>query len=850
MTLSSDQLQEDSFISDLDSSRPESPDQRPAERSGKVLISELFKNVKPVKLRGTENAKTAEEEFMSGPEVLDLIEDSIDQRTESAKRKSTANIKSFLNGNRESKKAVVQLKDSEPIVIEADVRKPKTGLSAKDILIGKKGAEVVELLSSEDDEPLTTMTPKKKRRSHIIQEASLIVKLKYTPHKKKIEDLEKKMRSASSRSVSAKDIFRSFGKKEEKEKELLVTLEVRPEKLKEVMQENIDSLEQSDSRVPCAKSFLSVLSHKTVMLKHPVSKLKELEPPAISLEQMHVKYDEPHIEYHSIDLPKRSRTQLDQLNLGEIGMKHNRKKSDTNLYKLRATDSERFLLASQRIPTLSSDPRFLRFATLLAEEPKKDTWTTMFQPHSSSDILWSKKQLNAAHRWLQNSFKILKRSTKRYNFKKSKINEDEMNDFIVNEDDEDVTEDETYTPLLILSGPHGVGKTSAVYAMMEERSGYVYEINASQPRSRKDILANVRELSTTQLVHKQNGTAAESSFQEGVILFDDVDVLFESDRGFWSVVEDILKISRRPVILTCADPTEIPESIMECAESEQSLLELGKQDAHLLGQYLYLCALVNNCDVEYDVLMDIMKTNNSDLRRSLLSLEMVCKVKRPDHGLLKISLEPKLESRPDMDLGSMAIISDAYSLSDQIGTLSFSLINQEPYEDETLSSSRVIASDDILHGLLAFEFDMAQELLDVLPLARKYVNNSPSKSSIRRGEKEFTRRKVQNTKRLTRMTARQMFDSINSYFPESNNDSTIFDILSPSSYFTDVSPIIREFERFERSAAQENELIIKSDPEGRSSEQLMHDGLLIKRHFNGEYTSVLHNIPKDSGEWD
>ena len=40
-----------------------------------------------------------------------------------------------------------------------------------------------------------------------------------------------------------------------------------------------------------------------------------------------------------------------------------------------------------------------------------------------------------------------------------------------------------------------------------------------------------------------------------LIIFDEVDVLFDSDRGFWSAVGKLLQIGRRPIFLTASDPS-------------------------------------------------------------------------------------------------------------------------------------------------------------------------------------------------------------------------------------------------------------------------------------------------------
>ncbi len=46
-----------------------------------------------------------------------------------------------------------------------------------------------------------------------------------------------------------------------------------------------------------------------------------------------------------------------------------------------------------------------------------------------------------------------------------------------------------------------------------------------------------------------------------------VDVLFESDKGFWSAVSNLLRLGRRPILLTASDPNvvkSIPVNMKIC----------------------------------------------------------------------------------------------------------------------------------------------------------------------------------------------------------------------------------------------------------------------------------------------
>eukprot|EP00842_Homolaphlyctis_polyrhiza_P001753 jgi/Hompol1/2579/HPOL_006058-RA len=151
-----------------------------------------------------------------------------------------------------------------------------------------------------------------------------------------------------------------------------------------------------------------------------------------------------------------------------------------------------------------------------------------------------------------------------------------------------------YSPLFrIVRGSSGCGKSALVYAAAATAGYRVVEMNASQRRSGKDLLAVLGEAS---LSHGVNARLDDTSslFNPGVtgrrkatglmnkmqddgdenlidieddsdpltpatpatpartlILIEDVDVLLDEDRGFWSGIATLAETSRVPIIMTC-----------------------------------------------------------------------------------------------------------------------------------------------------------------------------------------------------------------------------------------------------------------------------------------------------------
>jgi len=172
------------------------------------------------------------------------------------------------------------------------------------------------------------------------------------------------------------------------------------------------------------------------------------------------------------------------------------------------------------------------------------------------------------------------------------------------------------TNAVVISGPHGCGKTAAVYAVAKELDFEVFEINSSSRRAGKDVLEKIGDMTKNHLVQQQSGTTpvdgssaiiteevameinsgrqatmgsffkakgrpkkapssgtthslakeersatnkpATVSQKQSLILLEEVDVLYEEDKTFWATVLGLISQSKRPFIMTCTDEALVP----------------------------------------------------------------------------------------------------------------------------------------------------------------------------------------------------------------------------------------------------------------------------------------------------
>ncbi|RXK40128.1 hypothetical protein M231_02585 [Tremella mesenterica] len=175
-----------------------------------------------------------------------------------------------------------------------------------------------------------------------------------------------------------------------------------------------------------------------------------------------------------------------------------------------------------------------------------------------------------------------------------------------------ISMEQRLTNTILLTGPSGSGKSAAVYAAAHELGWEVFEVNPGmgkrtggnvtswvgdvgknhmvvrneEKKSLKSLLgvkdAKIKEavltLETRDMAEESilmdlkndskmdvddetDGREEEreaKKIKQSLILIEEVDILFEEESTFWPSVISLIGESRRPVILTCNDPTMIP----------------------------------------------------------------------------------------------------------------------------------------------------------------------------------------------------------------------------------------------------------------------------------------------------
>lgn len=233
------------------------------------------------------------------------------------------------------------------------------------------------------------------------------------------------------------------------------------------------------------------------------------------------------------------------------------------------------------------------------------------------------------------------------------------------------------TNTVVISGPHGCGKTSAVYAIAKELDFEVFEINSGSRRSGKDILEKIGDMTRNHLVqHHQTETSAAAIDEEEVaqdiksgkqatmnsffkpkaaaqpakskpnkkealapmkteskkappknqkqslILLDEVDILYEEDKQFWSTVISLISQSKRPFIMTCNDENLLPLQTL----SLHGIFRFSTPPPDLAADRLLLIAACEGHALRRNAVEALFDARQHDLRACLMDLNYWCQI--------------------------------------------------------------------------------------------------------------------------------------------------------------------------------------------------------------------------------
>ncbi len=236
---------------------------------------------------------------------------------------------------------------------------------------------------------------------------------------------------------------------------------------------------------------------------------------------------------------------------------------------------------------------------------------------------------------------------------------------------------------ILVSGPTGCGKTASVYAVAKELGFEVFEIHPGTRRGAKDILEKVGDMTQNHLVQHQSGEGSveespstpiddavvrdeiasgkqqtmngffqaqaritqkaggkrkavqqddqkeESTIKkpkkaqkQSLILLEEVDILFEEDKSFWSGVMSLINQSKRPIILTCNDESMLPLDELPL----HGILRYLPPAEDVATDYLLTLAATEGHELDRDAVSYVYQSKKHDLRATITELDFWCQM--------------------------------------------------------------------------------------------------------------------------------------------------------------------------------------------------------------------------------
>lgn len=264
-------------------------------------------------------------------------------------------------------------------------------------------------------------------------------------------------------------------------------------------------------------------------------------------------------------------------------------------------------------------------------EEQSVAWTERYRPRTVAGVLGNAETVEQLRQWLQQWKMELSRAGG------------------TGEGDE-CSSGAALPNMLLLTGPYGCGKSAAVFACAEELGLGIIELNSGSLRTGRYILNHIGESTQSQRVGRyldggtesqqissrsadespsqriavvdMASTAEESragvSYDQSLVVLDDVDAVFEEDHGFWAAVASLQQAARRPIVLL-SNGRSLPMAVVQqdhlrsCTMQPPPISEMT-----LYAQIVLLCEGLRSSWLD---IQSLVMYYRADLRRLLWALQ-------------------------------------------------------------------------------------------------------------------------------------------------------------------------------------------------------------------------------------
>jgi replication factor C subunit 1 len=235
-------------------------------------------------------------------------------------------------------------------------------------------------------------------------------------------------------------------------------------------------------------------------------------------------------------------------------------------------------------------------------ENEVNLWTTKYAPSAMKDIIGNQTIIHKLSAWLE-----------------------DWEDVVINGNKKDVANsfakgrvENPNARACLISGDPGIGKTTTVRLIAQEKGYRTFELNASDQRNKGIINMGVGYLMDSKTLGF--GEQKVEIMEKNLIIMDEIDGMGgNEDRGGVSALIQIIKNTKMPIICICNDrqSSKLKTLTNHCYD-----LRFNKPDKRNVVQMLLKICEAEKLPAESNALEYLVESVNNDIRQSINFLEL------------------------------------------------------------------------------------------------------------------------------------------------------------------------------------------------------------------------------------